>query len=140
MSNKAFLESPDSGPMFTGGLSEQNSFSKKLRDFKAGKLTGTSKKRVRISKYHEIEERLLRYIELRSRSYQVDKCGLSLEQRLLQWASEMDQQIYKDFQASSGFISRVLKDNKIIGVKQANDMSCGKRHVMSFASPWSSRR
>jgi hypothetical protein len=89
-----------------------------------------SKKRTQESKFKAVEDKLVHYICLhQSLVCQCDKCGLSwiiLQKKLVHWAAPLEEdEVYKNFEASPGFISRVLRDHDLIGVSlhgEANDM------------------
>ena len=119
MTNAQFLKSAMSGTDFTGTRSEQVSFGKYLRKYQNGELKPTSKKRSRKSKYKAMENKLVEYIKRRQRLHQQDESGISwilLKKKLLEWASLEEDEMYKNFEASPGFISRVLKDHNLSGV------------------------
>jgi hypothetical protein len=128
MSNVQFLKSSESGEVFTGTASQQTSFGRYLKKFENGELESSSKKRCRESKYKVLEDKLVKYIHLHQRLYQTDKCGLSwmiLQTKLRHWASLEEDEVYKDFQASPSFISRVLRTHNLISMSlhgEANDM------------------
>lgn len=89
------------------------SFGSYLKAFRRGKLKPSSVKRVRESKYPEMDERLAAYIRNRQQSYLRDKVSVSwvyLHAKLRQWTEEMSKNDnkYKGFRASPGFISNVL--------------------------------
>lgn len=66
LSQAEFLRSEESGDLFTGKVSEQQSFGRYLNKYKSGELKPTAKKRHYPRKYEEIEERLIKYYDLRS--------------------------------------------------------------------------
>jgi hypothetical protein len=78
--------------------------------FRAGTLMDTDKKRERAPVYQEVEEKLMEYIERRSRLYIRDKCGVSyihLQEKARQYASRLG--ISDSFKASNGWLHKVLK-------------------------------
>lgn len=116
MTNAQFLKSAMSGTDLTGTRSEQVSFGKYLKKYQNGELKPTSKKRSQKSKYKAMEDKLVNHHQ---RLHQQDKSGISwilLKKKLLEWASLEEDEIYKNFEASPGFISRVLKDHNLFGV------------------------
>jgi hypothetical protein len=119
MSGPKFLQSSLHGTDIKGSESECKSFQRYLKKFRNGELQPTKKKRARASPYHAVEKKLIDYVvETRSHLFQTDnnKCAAGLNwsvmrDKLMEWAAQEDQTIYKNFQASPGFIARVLKDN-----------------------------
>jgi hypothetical protein len=80
-----------------------------------------------------VEDKLVHYIHLCQSLYQHEKCGLSwiiLQKKLVHWAPLEEGEVYKNFEASPGFISWVLRDHNLIGVSlhgEANDMDDKER-------------
>jgi hypothetical protein len=105
MSNIEFLRSSESSKVFTGTVSQQMSSGRYLKKFENGELEPSSKKRSQESKYKVLEDKLVKYIHLCQQLYQTNKCGLSwmilLQRKLLHWASLEEDEVYKDFQATS---------------------------------------
>ena len=68
-------------------------FHRKLKQYEAGELQKSSnRQRVRQGKYHNVESKLVEYINLRNRMMQRDKCGLSfslLQTKARQFATEL---------------------------------------------------
>lgn len=86
------------------------------------KLSGTTiKKRDVSGEYLEVEKKLVEYIKLRNERYERDYCGLSwlfMHEKALQFAAQvLDEESLANFKASSGWISRVLKRNDLVGVR-----------------------
>jgi len=116
MTKAAFLKSNLSGDLFTGTLSEQQSFGRMLKSYDKGHLKPTKKKRRRIRKYEEIEKKLIEYLDLHAQAYKQDKCGLSwilLQKKCLQFADLLG---YEEFHASPGWISDTLKNHGRTGI------------------------
>ncbi|MGH7954791.1 MAG: hypothetical protein ACREOZ_02400 [Gloeomargaritales cyanobacterium] len=92
------------------------SFSRNLEKFRSGQLIKSEMKRDRPSVFEPVKEKLIKYIELRSRLYQQDKCGLSyiLKEKAVQWAKDL--KLPETFMASNGFISSLLKREGKISV------------------------
>ncbi|MGH7974278.1 MAG: hypothetical protein ACREBR_02035 [bacterium] len=74
-SKAAFLDSAVSGDDISA--KHRRSFNRALSKYNGGKLNESDRKRERHSIYEPVRKKLLSYIELRSRLYQQDKCGLS---------------------------------------------------------------
>jgi hypothetical protein len=131
MSMAAFLQSVESA----GTKSQQISFSKYLKQYgENGELKPASKKQTRESKFKAVEDKLVHYIiRLGQSLYQCDKCGFSwiiMQKKLVHWAALEEDEVYKNFEASPGFISWVLRDHNLIGVSfhgEANDMDDEER-------------
>jgi hypothetical protein len=132
MPNLAFLRSPLSGDSVTGAASEQASFGIMLKKFKNRTLKPSNKKRSRDRKFEDVEERLIKYLDLRARAHLQDKCGVSwvtLENRCLQFADLLGCS-REEFKASPGWIAATLKNYGKLGVNlhgEANDMSKEER-------------
>jgi hypothetical protein len=83
------------------------SFSTYLKKYRANELQDCDTKRVRARKFQVIEDRLIKYVDLRARLYTMDKCGTSwiiLEQKCKLWAAEEG---LVDFKASAAEIIRL---------------------------------
>ena len=109
LSQLAFLRSEASGSKFTE--KNKNRFSKYLRKYEKGELVPSMNKRYKHTKFPTIEAKLIEYINLRSRLYQQDKCGVTyclLQQKCLLWAEHED---IPNFKASPGWISKMLNRN-----------------------------
>ena len=111
---------------------EQQAFSKKLKLFDKGELGKGKMLRQRQREFANIENKLVQYIELRERRYEIDKCGISwctLCNKALQYASALG---YSSdiFHASDGWISKVLERHNKKGINlrgEANDMTTEER-------------
>ena len=141
MSARNFLRTaPHETAIVRGNESECKSFHRYLAKYRGGTLLPTAKKRYRKSPYHAVAKKLVQYVEIRSRRFEYDKCGLNwvlLEAKLLQWAALEDQAIYGNFKASPGFISRVFQDEGMIGINlhgEGNDMTDEARK--KIMDPW----
>ena len=94
-------------------------------------MQAVSKQRVRESK--ALEDNSVKYIRLRQSIYLRDKYGLSwviLDTKLADWSVLEEDEAHKDFKASPGFISRVMKDHNLIGVSldgESHDMDDEER-------------
>ena len=136
MKQAAFLKSTVSGPVFSGTRSEQMSFSTRLKLFDKGELMGGALLRQRARKYGDVEDRLMRYVELRQRRYRTDKCGinwLTLHHKAVLFAKECG--YGPDFKASDGWISNSLRRHGKVGINlhgEANDMTAGDRERSSW--------
>jgi len=113
----AFLRSKDSGDT-VNSKNHQKIFQRKLKAYKEGKLSDSNdQKRNRSGTYLQVEEQLLRYIELRSQLYIRDKCGLTylyLKDKALQFASHLGHN--DSFKASNGWLSNVVRRGKKISI------------------------
>jgi len=113
----AFLRSKDSGDT-VNSRNHQQIFQRKLKAYKEGKLSDSNdQKRNRSGTYLQVEEQLLRYIELRSQLYIRDKCGLTylyLKDKALQFASHLGHN--DSFKASNGWLSNVVRRGKKISI------------------------
>lgn len=108
LSQAEFLRSDESGELFTGKVSEQQSFGRYLNKYKSGELKPTAKKRHYPRKYEEIEERLIKYYDLRSSLYKRDKCGVSwtlFQTKCLEWAEETG---HADFRVTPGWVRIIV--------------------------------
>ena len=109
VSQAMFLRSEESGPLFNGRVSEQQSFGRYLTKYKNGELKPTAKKRHYPRKYEDIEERLIQYYDLRTSLYTRDKCGVSwtlFQAQCQQWAAEMG---HADFRVTPGWVNETLR-------------------------------
>jgi transposase-like protein len=97
-----------------------------VREVSQGLLTTDTlgvehRKRIISSPYHEVEDKLVKYIELRRERYSEDRCGLSfqyLQCKALQFAQSIyDGEKLAKFKASPGFISNLLKRNELVSLK-----------------------
>ena len=88
MSAREFLRTaPHQAAIVGGNESECKSFHRYLAKYRSGTLLPTAKKRYRKSPYHAVAKKLMQYVEIRSRRFEYDKCGLNwvlLEAKLLQ--------------------------------------------------------
>ena len=137
-SQAGFLRSPLSGDKFDGNRSQEGSFSAKLKAYKKGELKSSPMKRVCIGRYEDVEVMLVKYIDLRSRNYTFDKCGLSrhiLHVKAREYAQKCGHPA-DEFKASDGWISNVLKRNGIVGVNlhgEASEMNEAEREAIMAA-------
>ena len=77
--------------------------------YKNGDLKPTAKKRHYPRKYEEIEERLIKYYDLRSSLYKRDKCGVSwtlFHTKCLEWAEATG---HADFRVTPGWVNETLR-------------------------------
>ena len=89
MTYSKFLKSEASGPAFTGTKAERVSFGQRMNEFKAGTLKFVAQEetqRRRPGLYPDVEEKLVKCLQLRAKSFQRDKCGTS-------WACLMGQKL-----------------------------------------------
>jgi len=137
MSRTQFLKSDLTSEKFSGTQSEQMTFSNNYKKYLQKELDpdGGDRKRKRTPMYPELEKKLVEYIELRAASYTRDKLGLSwslMRARALKYAKELN---IENFEASDGWIEKVLKRNNLVGIKmhgEAGDMSDEKhKEIMS---------
>ena len=102
-----------------GTRSECQLFGKYYNMFKAGTLLPNSNKRNRLGKYVNVELKLVRYINHQSRLYKQYKYGLSwsfLQEKARAYALDEEFDKYQQFDASSGWISNLLKRHDMTGV------------------------
>jgi hypothetical protein len=137
MSQAKFLRSDVSGIDIDGrNKSSRNSFARYMLTYGKNELQPKDAKRLRDVKYHEIEEKLVQYIDLRSRLFKTDGKGLSWNIMVAmceKWAQQEEDPKYKSFKASVGFISKALKRNHIVGVRlhgEGNELSDEERCVL----------
>jgi len=137
MSQAKFLCSDVSGTDIDGrNKSSRNSFARYMVTYGKNELLPWDAKRLRDVKYHEIEDKLVHYIDLRSRLFKIDGKGLSwniIVAKCEQWAQQEEDPKYKSFKASVGFISKALKRNGIVGVRlhgEGNELSDEERCVL----------
>ena len=81
-----------------------------MKAFYAGTLMGSDRKRDRVGTYLPVEEKLLKYIELRSQLFVRDKCGLSylyLQEKARHFAKQLG--FDETFKASNGWLTNVLR-------------------------------
>ena len=110
MKQSTFLRSEHSGTKFTGTISEQQSFSRKLKMYDTGKLTPGSLKRQQKQKYEDIAQKLVKYLDLHEQKFREDKTGVSwvvLVSKSLHFAELLGYDIGPAgiFKASPGWIS-----------------------------------
>jgi Uncharacterized conserved protein len=118
LTKKSFLNSNESGPHINGSRSNQVSFGRYFKSYLAGKLKPCDKKRTRKSKYPKLEAKLIQYVELRGRRYQIDKVGMSwsyMQMKLTEWCNIIKDEDYTDFCASPMFIKRCFERHGIVG-------------------------
>eukprot|EP00977_Amphora_coffeiformis_P002724 scaffold521_cov167-Amphora_coffeaeformis.AAC.15 len=109
MSQAEFLRSEASGDLFSGKVSEQQSFGRYLGKYKNGELKPTAKKRHYPRKYEEIEEKLIKYYDLRSSLYKRDKCGVSwtlFRTKCMEWANQTG---HEEFRVTPGWVNDTLR-------------------------------
>ena len=135
MSQASFLKSSVCGDTFVGNRSQQQSFSRRLKQYDKGHLTATHHVRNRKREFGDVEDRLVKYIELRERKYKVDKCGINwmtLRIKAQKYAQELGY-TPAQFKASSGWIARVLERSNKTGISlhgEADDMTAEEREVI----------
>jgi hypothetical protein len=107
-----FLKSSESGNDISNSKSNRQSLNRYLVQYRSAKLVASKNIRESKTLYPEIENMLLKYIELRQQRFAQEHIGISwllMHQKLLQWKDAMpDQEKYSSFQASPGFINRCL--------------------------------
>lgn len=119
-----FLKSNVTGDLFTGSRSEQVSFGYKLKQYDNGTLKSTAQKRLRAVQFEDVEEMLVKYIDLRQKND--DKCGLTyvfLQAKSGEFAKQLG---YEKWNGSTGWLQNVFRRNEITGIKphsEANDMN-----------------
>jgi hypothetical protein len=131
-SKKAFLLSNTTSNKFVGTDSEIRSFGTWLVKHRAGTLKPTygDSKRERKPGFPEVEEMLVGYIELRMKKFQHDKLGISWQimgDKALEYADKLAKcgvQGLDHFQASSGWIGRVLERNSLSGMNLHGEAKC----------------
>ena len=139
MTKAFFLRASLSGPVFSGNLSEQQTFGRKLKLFDVGMLKSGNLKRQRLRKFEDVARLLSSYLDLRERKYVVDKCGVSwvhLANRSRQFAYRLG---YNDesFKASPGWLSNVIRNSGKVSKSvhgEANEMSREEREAVMH--PW----
>jgi hypothetical protein len=105
----AFLCSKESGDEVNTN-DHQQIFQRKRKAFHAGTLIDSDRKRDRVGSYLPAEEKLSKYIKLRSQLFVRDKCGLSylyLQEKARHFAKQLG--FDETFKASNGWISNVLR-------------------------------
>jgi hypothetical protein len=107
--------------------SSRNSFARYMVTYGKNGLQPRDAKRLCDVKYHEIEKKLVQYVDLRSRLFKIDEKVLSwniIAAKCEQWAQQAEDPKYKSFKASVGFISKALKRNDIDGLHgEGNELS-----------------
>ncbi len=73
----SFLRSAASCPDIDAKKSSMTSFASCLKKFRKNDLQPKKAKRVHCSKYKEVEEKLVHYIDLRAKLFKMDEKGLS---------------------------------------------------------------
>ena len=89
-----------------------------MKQFESGKLKATNSKRSSVSKYPELEKKLIAYVDIRAEKYLHDKCGVStlhLQKKVIEWAEELGLDMHQ-FKGSAHFISNCIKRNNRIAV------------------------
>jgi DDE superfamily endonuclease/Tc5 transposase DNA-binding domain len=126
VSVKAWLQSTESGPKFSGTTSEVVSFGKHNKKFKAGQLQPSDCRKYVASQFPEVEAKLVAYMEIRARCYKYDKCGLShqlLKAKATKYAHDLG---LTNFKASNGWLEKTLRRNGKVGIQrhgEADDLS-----------------
>ena len=107
-----------------------STFVTNYRKFSKGELQQHSDvKRLRARKFEHLEDRMIKYIELREKRYQQDKCGLSwllMREKVLDWAETTGDDA--EFKCSPGWISSALKRGGKVSVKlhgEGQEMTAG---------------
>ena len=110
MDQATFLKSPVSGKVFMGSQSEQQSFSRRLNELNKGKLTSRYHLRQRKREFGDIEDHLVKYIELRENKYNNSKYIINWMTLCIKAQKYTEELGYSpvDFKASSEYIARVL--------------------------------
>ena len=114
------------------GISK-SSFCDWVDDYEAGKYSDVmvkSVKKIKSSAYPQVEQSLVKYIELRRSLLSRDKCGLSwisLKSKAVEFAEKLlSDEEYREFRSSDGWLDRTLKRHNLIGVNlhgESGDMS-----------------
>ena len=137
---RQFLDSHDSGPKFEFNRSTKQLFIYYLKKYRGGTLRPEKVKRLKTRKFLEVEEKLVRYIRLRSDRYEKDKCGLSwlgLRGKCLEWKNLEPSLRDEPFNCSAGWMSSMLKRNGLTKVKlhgEANSMTPQEEALIMV--PW----
>ena len=98
-------------------VSECQSFSRYLKQFKAGTLKPSANVRTKARKYVDIETKLIEYVDLRAQQFGRTKCGLNwlhMKEKCEKWAEAAG---HEHFQVSAGWINDTLKRNNRVAVK-----------------------
>ena len=111
MSHVDFLTSEHSGDMFSGTLSERQSFGRYMARYKQGLLQPLRVKRNKPRKYPDMEAKLIAYLDLRAQNAEMlgheEKISWKeLRKKCLEWAQEAG---HADFQVSPGWMDDTLK-------------------------------
>ena len=126
-SQSSFLRSEESGDIDDSG-SNRSLFTKNLKKYDKGELSERMDiHRIRkANKFKPIEIKVVNYLEMRERSFQRCKLGMSwsiLLSKAEHWGKEMDGM--QDFKASTGWLSKVLHRNEFKSVNahgEANEI------------------
>ena len=103
------------GPEFEGSRSQIVSFTKKLKEYKEGKLKPTEVKRRTQPRYPAVEEKLIKYIECLDNTYKREKYSfVTLKERAKKYAEQLGIQ---DFEASYSWISNTLRRAGMVEIK-----------------------
>ena len=128
-----FLKSNHTSDLFHGSKSQKDSFGKYLKKYDNNELKPMAMKRQRKRKYVQVEEKMKKYLNLRSQKHKKDKCGISwilIREKCLGWATELG---FHEFKVSAGWIQNTLKyynlkriklqskEKKLKGTKQIKD-------------------
>ena len=119
MSQVAFLRSPVSGTEVSGTQSDQQVFSKRLKEFDAGTLQPSSAKRQKDPQFPEGEKKIVQYVKFRLQRHKREKLGITwagLTQMAKEFAEQEPDQKYRNFSASSGWMQRLMRRNGITNV------------------------
>eukprot|EP00968_Pinguiococcus_pyrenoidosus_P014369 scaffold1307_cov200-Pinguiococcus_pyrenoidosus.AAC.58 len=112
---RAFLRSADSCDDL--GESDHVTLFRKLKLYDSGKLKpGDQRKKARKPDFPLIEEKVIRYAQLRKKLYAKDKCGLSWQLLKAKAVSFADALGVESFKASNGWLNRVLKRAGLISI------------------------
>ena len=111
LSHVDFLTSDHSGELFTGTLSERQSFGRYMGRYKQGLLQPLRVKRNKPRKYPDMEAKLIAYIDLRNNNsglfqHEEKLSWKQLRRKCLEWAKDAG---HNDFQVSPGWMDDTLK-------------------------------
>ena len=109
-----FLNHVDSGEL---SIADKMTFSRKMKQYEAGKLDRTYKKRATKVGFPLTEYKMTKYLELRQRLFTSDHIGLSWAY-MKDKAEEFNKQVDEPgFKASSQWLSNFFKRAECVGVK-----------------------
>lgn len=115
LSHVDFLTSEHSGELFTGTLSERQSFGRYMGRYKQGLLQPLRVKRNKPRKYPDMEAKLIAYIDLRNNNsglfqHEEKLSWKQLRRKCLEWAKAAG---HTEFQVSPGWMDDTLKRHNV---------------------------